>query len=229
MSPASPAQQSTRRSDQRPAQLQCVLFDFDGTLAETETFGLDLDYEVYRHFGLDVASQDAQRIIGSDGISVVNDLFASYGRPDLTFDDYLATRKDSSFIYRSMDLQLMDGARQLLEDLHRRGITLGVVSTTVAADLLFALERLDLLGLLDVVVAGDMVDGHYKPSPVPYQTALCLARADAARTIVIEDSPTGIAAAQAAGIYTIAIKASELVQDTSAAQEEVSSFTQLQL
>lgn len=229
MSPASQAQKTTHQPDQRPTQLQCVLFDFDGTLAETETFGLDLDYEVYRHFGLEVAPQDAQRIIGSDGISVVNGLFASYGRPDLTFDDYLAARKDSSFIYRSMDLQLMDGARQLLKDLHRRGITLGVVSTTVAADLLFALERLNLLGLLDVVVAGDMVDGHYKPSPIPYQIALHLAHTDAARTIVVEDSPTGIAAAQAAGIYTIAMKASELVQDTSAAQEEVPSFTQLQL
>ena len=74
-----------------------------------------------------------------------------------------------------------------------------------------------------------MVDGYYKPSPVPYQTALRLAHTDAAHTIVVEDSPTGIAAAQAAGIYTIAMKASELVQDTSAAQEEVSSFAQLQL
>lgn len=220
---------SVARPTHRPAQLQCVLFDFDGTLAETETLGLDLDYEVYRHFGLNIAACDAQRIIGSDGVSVVNDLFAAYGHPDLTFDDYLAARKDSSFIYRSMDLQLMEGARQLLEDLHRRGISLGVVSTTVAADLLFALERLDLLSLLDVVVAGDMVDGHYKPSPVPYQIALRLAHAQAANTIVVEDSPTGIAAAQAAGIYTVAMKASELVQDTSAAQEEVASFTQLDL
>lgn len=223
--PMSPSQRPT----QRPSQLQCVLFDFDGTLAETETLGLELDYEVYRHFGLDVAPQDAERIIGSDGISVIDDLFASYGRPDLTYDDYLATRRSASAIYRTMDIHLMDGARQLLEDLHGRGLTLGVVSTTVAADLLFALERLGLLSLLDVVVAGDMVDGHYKPSPVPYQIALRLARTDTAHTIVVEDSPTGIAAAQAADLYTIAMKASELVQDTSAAQEEVASFTQLQL
>jgi len=80
-----------------------------------------------------------------------------------------------------------------------------------------------MTSLYDAIVCGDMVE-RFKPDPQPYQRAMGFLDADPARTVVFEDSPTGIASARAAGTYVIGYRGGSLSQDTSEADESIDTF-----
>ncbi len=66
------------------------------------------------------------------------------------------------------------------------------------------LERVGALDLFDVIVTGDEVSTH-KPDPAIYELALRRLELAGSRTIAVEDTPHGVAAAQAAGMFAVAI------------------------
>ena len=212
----------------RPEAIECVLFDFDGVIADTEPLGLELDQEAYRALGLDVSIEDAMRIIGTDGVGVVSQILAEYGRPDLGPQDFRAHHRKLDIIYARLLEEPMKGAREVLIRLRELPVHVGLVSTTIARNLLFALDRLGLLSYFDAIVAGDMVE-RLKPAPDPWLTAMRLLGAAPETTVAIDDSPTGIASAHAAGLYVVGFKGGSIVQDTSSANEELDGFDHLSL
>ncbi len=210
----------------RPEDIACVLFDFDGVIADTEPIGLDLDRAAYAELGVDMSLEDAKRIIGTDGYGIVATLFAEHGRPDLRPEDFRAVRESTDTIYRTLLEEPMPGAREALDALKALPPKVGLVSTTLAHNLLFALDRLRLLGFFDAIVGGDMVE-HRKPAPDPWVNALGYLGIDQANAIAVDDSPTGIESAKRAGLFVIGFKGGGIDQDTSAADVEVADFAEL--
>ena len=70
---------------------------------------------------------------------------------------------------------------------------------------------------------------HHKPDPEPYARALEALGTAAREAVAFEDSPSGVASAQAAGVHTLGYTGSSVPQDLSAADELFSSFELLQL
>ena len=91
-----------------------------------------------------------------------------------------------------------------------------------------ALGRIGLADLVDLVVGGDDVT-HHKPDPEPYARALEAFGATPADAVAFEDSPAGVASAQAAGVYTFGFTGSCVPQELPAADEHFSSFAELSL
>lgn len=202
---------------------RAVLFDFDGTLAETETLGLELDEEAFSALGISVTPADARSIVGTDGIDSVQALLDKYGHPELTPADFERVRESSDAIYQVKPLQIMEGARELLAALKAQGLPLGLVSSTTVVNLTWALDRSGLMGFFDVVVGGDMV-AAMKPAPDPYLLALRFLAMEPGEVVAVDDSPVGIASAQGAGLPVVAFKGSVIEQDTSAADYALDSF-----
>ena len=95
------------------------------------------------------------------------------------------------------------GARELLAELLAAGVPCALVTMSYAV-LAESMVRQLPTGSLAAVVTGDQVtDG--KPHPEAYLTAAALLGVDPARCVAIEDSPTGIASAEAAGCAVIAV------------------------
>ncbi len=207
----------------RPETIEAVCFDFDGTLADTEPLGIELDLEAYRSFGLEVPLEEAHTVCGTDGKASVEAILANHGRPDLTAEDFEARRRPSSQIYRSMGLTVFPGAFECVRSLRAAGVKCAVVSTTAACDLAYGLSRIGAMDCFDAMVAGDMVE-HRKPAPDPYLLALSFLGVDASRAIAVDDSPVGIASAKAAGLHVVAFTGSEIRQDTSAADETLAAW-----
>jgi HAD superfamily hydrolase (TIGR01509 family) len=95
------------------------------------------------------------------------------------------------------------GARDLLAGLRAAGVPQALVTmswTPLAQAVLRHLPE----GTFDVVVTGDHVT-HGKPHPEPYTTAARRLGVEAAACVAIEDSPTGVASAEAAGTVTFAV------------------------
>ena len=207
----------------RPDRIDCAFFDFDGTLADTEVLGLQIDLRVMpKLFGFTPEWEELLTTIGTNGDDTFPPIFARRGI-EMTADDYWEMRGGNQEVYFSAPLEVFPGGVELLESLAARGVKLGLVSTTNRPCIDEAIRRLDLAKYFSVSVCGTEPPAC-KPAPDPYLMALEMVGADPAHTVVFEDSPSGIAAAKAAGLYVIAFKGGVAELDTSAADEEIRSY-----
>lgn len=211
----------------RPSRIDAVLFDFDGTLCDTEGKNLELVHDILHQLGAPASMDELTVLCGGDDRLTVPPLLERYGSP-ATIDDYEALRDGCYRTYAEAELELEPGARDLIGSLRARGAAVGLVSTTAARCLLTALDRLRALDLFDAIVSGDMVSRR-KPDPEPYLRAAELLGVEPAHAVVVEDSATGIAAARAAGCYVIGYSRVAVGQDQSAADEVVDSLVGLGL
>ena len=123
----------------------------------------------------------------------------------------------------SASLRPQPGLREWLDSLRARGVTTAVVSSTRTQLIVTALNRMQLLRSFDVVVCGDMVQTP-KPAPDSYRLALKWLGLDAGQCLAVEDSPTGLQAAKAAGLQVVGYTGGSIRQDTSRADWTAASF-----
>ena len=211
----------------RPSAIDAVLFDFDGVCADTEPFGIMLDKEVYAYYGIDPTPEEMESLAGTTGVESIPALFRHYGM-DVSAEEFWTHRRPNVTIYRDLPIQVVPGIPELLACLRESGRKLALVSTTDSASINFALNRLGLASAFDIRICGDMVERH-KPDPEPYLAGVAALGVDPTRCGAVEDSPTGIHAAKAAGLYTLGYAGYTLHQDTSEADETVGSFVGLAL
>ena len=211
----------------RPERIDAVLFDFDGTLCNTEVENLRLVQDVLRQMGAEVPMSELEVLTGGEDRVTVPPILEKYGVVG-TIDDYERLRDNCYRTYSEASLTLEPGALDLLDGLRARGVKVGLVSMTVARCILTGVARLGILDRFDAVVCGDMVERR-KPAPDPYLHAAELLGVETSACVAVEDSPTGIASAKAAGCHVIAYAGCDIVQDVSAADEVVSSFVGLEL
>lgn len=200
---------TTLSSDPAPTPVtspQAVLWDFDGTLADTEPLWIAAEFEVIEgELGKSWSMAHAERLVGSDLIDAATYMLATIGRTDLEpawMVDQLLTRVVHG-IQTAERLPWRPGAVELLAALRASGIRCALVSASYRVLLDAVLARLPE-GSFDVSVGGDEVTKG-KPHPEPYEKACALLGVDARRCVVLEDSATGARAGNAAGAVVIGI------------------------
>lgn len=179
--------------------MKAVLFDLDGTLADTAPdLGHALNLQRERH-GLPPLPQETIRPYASHGTVGLFDIGFSLTPQDARFapmrEEYLALYTANLCLYT----RLFPGIAELLDELEDKGIAWGVVTNKPAR---FTEPLLELLGLTQraaSVISGDTC-AHPKPHPEPL---LCAARetgADPANCLYVGDAERDIEAALAAGM-----------------------------
>ncbi len=211
----------------RPERIDAVLFDFDGTLCNTEVENIRLVQGVLRQMGADVSLEELEVLTGGEDRVTVPPILERHHVAG-TIDEYERLRDNCYRTYAEADLVLEPGALELIDGLRARGVKTALVSMTVARCILTGVARLGILDRFDAVVCGDMVEQR-KPAPDPYLRAAELLGMDPMRCMAVEDSPTGIASARAAGCYVVAYTGCDIVQDVSAADEVINSFVGFEL
>lgn len=179
-----------------------VLWDMDGTLVDTEPFWIECEHALVAEFGGTWSSADAHSIVGSDlldGATVLRDRGGVRLDPREIVErllDGVTERMQTSVPWRP-------GAEKLLASCAEAGIPTALVTMSWRR---FADAVIDAAppGSFTVTVAGDEV-GNGKPHPEPYVTAARALGVAPADCIAIEDSPTGVASALAAGCVTIGV------------------------
>lgn len=168
-----------------------VIFDWDGTLAQT----LDLWLRGYQAAFAARGHQFAPQFIVSEFFHNHDQIPARY--PELEFPAIAQEVRDLVFEGLST-VALYDGAPELLEHLATRGVTLGLVSSSARNILSDSLKAHGLEACFQHIVAGD--DGFgYKPSPGPFHEMLRRLGATPAQTIAIGDTVVDIQASRAVG------------------------------
>ncbi len=198
---------------------EALIFDVDGTLAETEHEGHRPAFnEAFREAGLDWRWDEAlygELLAVTGGKERIRRYLERHRpgfRPPAGVSlDELVTRlhraKNAAFArrVRSGALGLRPGVARLLREARAAGVPLAIATTTspenVEALLRHALGE-DAPGWFAAVVAGDMVSAK-KPSPEVYERAVEALGADPARCVAFEDSAHGVAAARGAGVPVV--------------------------
>ncbi|MEV4178910.1 HAD family phosphatase [Nonomuraea sp. NPDC049709] len=172
---------------------EAVLLDLDGTLVDTEGLWWQAVAAVAGSLGRPLSPADAPYVHGR----TIEDVAGFLGEPELT------GRLTDAFADRVVrDLTLMPGARQLLSDLSATAIPTALVSASPRSIVELALPRLG--HAFDLVIANEDTE-RGKPWPDPYLEAARRLGATPSRCVAVEDSPTGIAAATAAGCRVLVV------------------------
>ncbi|MFF9089247.1 HAD family hydrolase [Streptomyces sp. NPDC014991] len=201
----SPAPSGTGEGRTAPAEgsaLQAVLLDMDGTLVDTEGFWWDVEVEVFARLGHTLDDSWRHVVVGGPMTRSAGFLIEATGA-DITLAELSVLLNDGFEERIGRALPLMPGAARLLGELHRHGVPTALVSASHRR----IIDRvLSVLGPhhFALSVAGDEVS-RTKPFPDPYLLAAAGLGAHPAGCAVVEDTATGVAAAEAAGCRVIAV------------------------
>lgn len=207
------------------ADIKCVLFDFDGVIADTECSNLNSYVQAMKNVGVTLTEEERISLLGASD-KELTPRFLKRAPAPVTVDDFRREIKNLGTVYENGELEAYPGLRELILLLRERGILTGVVSSTESRLILTALNRLHMVRLFDAVVCGDMTEKH-KPDPLPYLSAMKLLDVSPAETLVIEDSTNGIRSGLASGAKVIAFTGGSIHQDVSAAHREADSYPAL--
>ncbi len=178
-----------------------VLWDMDGTLVDTEPYWMESAHELVAEFGGTWTEADARSIIGFDLLEAAEVLCARGVRMEPTA---IVERMQDGVITRvRLRVPWRPGARRLLAELNRQGVPCALVTMSWQRLAEVVVEALDPISF-HAVITGDAV-ANGKPHPEPYLRAAAALGVDAQQCVAIEDSPTGVASAGAAGCVVVAV------------------------
>ncbi|MEV5005180.1 HAD family phosphatase [Streptomyces sp. NPDC055692] len=182
--------------------LQAVLLDMDGTLVDTEGFWWDVEVEVFAALGHTLDDSWRHVVVGGPMTRSAGFLIEATGAAVSLAE--VTTLLNEGFEARiDGALPLMPGAARLLAELSEQRIPTALVSASHRRIIDRVLTSLGPQHFA-LSVAGDEVS-RTKPHPDPYLLAAAGLGADPTRCAVIEDTVTGVAAAEAAGCRVVAI------------------------
>ncbi|MDH6429620.1 pyrophosphatase PpaX [Paenibacillus sp. FSL R5-0887] len=190
--------------------IECVLFDLDGTIVDTNELIISSFMYALKDNGL--APLTREEIIPHMGTTLQQQMRVFSGLEDVngtlekSYRSYNNEHHDE--LVRSFPL-----VKETIEELSRRGIKLGIVTTKIRPTTIKTLERFDLLKYMDTIVTVNDVT-EPKPHPEPVLTAVHNLGVDPRKTLMIGDSAVDIQSAKAAGVYAAGVSWSLKGEDT---------------
>jgi HAD superfamily hydrolase (TIGR01509 family) len=187
-----------------------VAFDCDGTIADTESLSEIAWSEVLRSRGVEWTSADFHALVGRP-FAVNWAHFSARGDlgDEATFRGELRARFRALF---DEGLDVHDDAVEVMAAAAHGGFGIAVVSSSTRDHIERVLDRAGVTALVDHIVASGDTDAH-KPEPDPYLAACRLLGTAPARTVGIEDTPTGVRSSRSAGLWTVAVRRAHAVPE----------------
>ena len=185
---------------------KAVLFDMDGVLIESEALMAKTGVKGLKKFGIEAKESDFADFVGCGETRYIGGVAEKYGvpyRPEMK--EYLYACYDELVRQEAV---IPVGVLDVLHTLREKGYRLAICSS---ADRCKVLMNLSAIGaaetLFDALITGTDIRNP-KPDPEIYRTGAASLGLSPAACIVVEDAPSGITAAHAAGIETIALATS---------------------
>lgn len=189
--------------------LQAVLFDMDGLLVDTEPQWFAAERRTVADLGATWGAQQAQDLLGSNWRAAAQ-YMTEYAGSDRDVEDVMGLLLTYATEELEREVAFRPGAVELIGELTDAGVPMALVTSSVRVHVDAVLSRLPGRPFGHVVTADDVT--NFKPHPEPYSRALELLSVSAEHVVVLEDSPIGVAAAEAAGCYVVAVPSLVAIQ-----------------
>jgi putative hydrolase of the HAD superfamily len=184
--------------------IRAFLFDFDGLLVDTETASRGGWELLFREHGHELPHEKWALMVGTiDGWDIWGHLEKLAGKP---LDREALNARRVAHELSLLELEaLRPGIAEYLDAATRLGLRRAIVSSSSRAWIDRHLARLERAAGWDAIVTADFDAERAKPQPTLYLEALERLGVSAAEAVAFEDSPNGIRAARAAGIFTVGV------------------------
>jgi phosphoglycolate phosphatase len=185
----------------RPAPRAALLFDIDGTLADTDRLHLEAFNSVFGPRGHFFSPERFKAEMQGFANSAIAARFLS----DESAAGRIAIMEEKEAAFRRLaqaGVHPLDGLVDLLDRCDEIGLSYAAVTNAPRANAELILDAIGIRDRFRTIVLGDEL-AHGKPHPMPYLEGLRRLDADARLAVAFEDSPSGVTSATAAGIATI--------------------------
>ena len=186
-----------------PKKLQCVIFDMDGVIIDSEEIHKKAYYETFNSLGVDVSEELYKTMTGSSTINAFQKLVKHFNLNDIPEELVLQKRKRYvNYFENDPTLALVHGVKELIQFLHNQNLTLVLASSSAMVNINRVFSRFDLNQYFTAKISGADLTAS-KPHPEIFEKAAILGGVSKEQCIVIEDSDNGIKAANDAGIFVV--------------------------
>ncbi len=212
--------------------IRALLFDFDGLILDTESTELAVWKRIYAEYGFEYPLDLWGQNVGKWGNSAFDPVQYLHDRVQSPFDmDALRKRHHDESVRVIEREPVADGLDEYMTSARMLGMRLAVASSSPRYWVEPHLRRLGLASRFDAIItADDVLPGRVKPNPDIYLKAMEAVGVRGSQAIAFEDSPTGLAAARAAGLFAVAVPNPASAQlDLSRANLVLKSFRALSL
>jgi HAD superfamily hydrolase (TIGR01509 family) len=182
--------------------LDAVLFDMDGLLVDSEPQWFAAETRTVHALGAEWGKAQQVDLLGSN-LEYAAEYMIRHAGSDASVPDVMQLLCENMTDELARTVTFRSGALDLVAQLSEREVPMALVTSSVRVHVEAVLQHLPTDPFCHLVTAGDVE--RLKPHPEPYLTALALLGAEASRTVVLEDSPTGVEAAEAAGCHVVAV------------------------
>ncbi|MGV8832349.1 MAG: HAD family hydrolase [Devosia sp.] len=187
-----------------PTPGAALLFDIDGTLADTDPIHLEAFNAVFARYGHQFdRARFVRELQGLANIDIARNFL-----PEMSAEDGMAVLDEKEAAFRALaatEIHAVPGLFALLDMADAAGIAMAAVTNAPRANADLVIDALGIRSRFKALVIGAELP-HSKPHPLPYLEGLRLLGADAALSVAFEDSRTGIASATGAGLATIGMR-----------------------
>jgi HAD superfamily hydrolase (TIGR01509 family) len=184
--------------------IRAFLFDFDGLILDTELASRAGWELLYREHGHELPPELWATVVGTHGAwDPMEHLEELVGEP--LEREALNERRFAHEIALIEAEELRPGIAEYLAAARRLGLKRAIVSSATRRWVDMHLERLEEAAGWDAICTADRDGARAKPAPTIYLEALEALGVDADEAVAFEDSPNGVRAAKAAGVFCVAV------------------------
>jgi len=181
--------------------MKAVLFDFDGTLADTLPICFEAFQTVFKVFDRrDISTKEIKAMFGPSETGIIKQHLFHEDKEkaiNLYYDIY--ARKHAGLVEQNKEIV------NLLQTIQKEKMKLAIVTGKARRSLDISLKALQLNGLFDLMITSDDVD-QSKPDPEGINKALSLLGVDKEEALFVGDSDADMQAGKAAGVGTIGVQ-----------------------
>lgn len=207
------------------SRLDAVLFDMDGLLVDTEPQWFAAEGATVRELGGVWGKQEQHALFGTN-LEFASDYMIAHTGSALTRETVMKMLFDNMTVQLGKRVDFRPGALDLLRELSQAETRVGMVTSSVRDHVAVVLAQIPDHPFQAVVTADDVP--LLKPDPLPYLAAVEQLGVRASHTVVLEDSPHGVQAGEAAGCHVVAVP-SLVPIEPAPGRTIVSSLTELSL
>lgn len=183
--------------------IKALVFDFDGTILDTETQHYHAFQEMYKEHGADLPLEVWGECIGTHSKFDPYEYLEKQIKKKLNHEE-LRTKKTERALALIHEQKPLPGIENYLEAAKELGLKVGLASSSSREWVLEHLKRIGLLHYFEVIKTADDVE-KVKPDPALYEKAVEALGVKPDEAVAFEDSLNGAMAAKKAGLYCVAI------------------------
>lgn len=182
--------------------VQAFIFDMDGVIIDSEPLHFEVDAKVMAHLGIDMKTEELERFVGMTNPEMWRLVKQEYPISKSIEELIEFQMSEKIKLIQSRDLSPIDGIPELIRDLRKHKLKLGLASSSPPNFIEAVLNKFQLRDSFDCIVSGEEVP-RGKPAPDVFLEAARLLGVQPEACIVLEDASHGVKAAKAANMMCI--------------------------